>query len=62
MTTDEAIRVAAKLGIDADDLDRVRALLDLLDPKPRSASASSAIPKAKRSPASATPRAAKIFR
>jgi hypothetical protein len=31
MSPDEAIRVAAKLAIDAGDLTRARALLDLLD-------------------------------
>jgi hypothetical protein len=31
MSPDEAIRVAAKLAIDAGDLSRARALLDLLD-------------------------------
>jgi len=31
MSADEAIRVAAKLAIDAGDLTRARALLDLLD-------------------------------
>jgi hypothetical protein len=30
-SSDEAIRVAAKLAIDAGELDRARALLDLLD-------------------------------
>jgi hypothetical protein len=33
-TTDEALRVAAKVAIDAGDLDRARALLDLLGAKP----------------------------
>jgi len=32
---DEAIRTAAKLAIDAGDVDRARALLDLLDTNPR---------------------------
>ena len=36
--TDEAIRTAAKLAIDDGDLDRARALLDLLGVKARSAS------------------------
>jgi hypothetical protein len=31
MSADEAVRVAAKLAIDAGDLSRARALLDLLD-------------------------------
>ncbi|HMJ56328.1 MAG TPA: hypothetical protein VK540_29875 [Polyangiaceae bacterium] len=31
MSADEAVRVAAKLAIDAGDLTRARALLDLLD-------------------------------
>jgi len=31
MSADEAIRVAAKLAIDAGDLSRARSLLDLLD-------------------------------
>jgi hypothetical protein len=35
--TDEAIRVAVKLAIDAGDLTRARALLDLLDVEPRTA-------------------------
>lgn len=38
VSTDDAIRLAAKLAVDADDLDRARALLDLLELKPRSAS------------------------
>jgi hypothetical protein len=36
-STDEAVRLAAKLAIDAGDLGRARALLDLLEAKPRSA-------------------------
>jgi hypothetical protein len=35
--TDEAIRAAAKLAIDAGDTKRARALLDLLDAKPKAA-------------------------
>jgi hypothetical protein len=35
--TDDAIRTAAKLAIDAGDTKRARALLDLLDAKPMSA-------------------------
>jgi uncharacterized membrane-anchored protein len=35
--TDEAIRAAAKLAIDAGDTTRARSLLDLLDAKPRTA-------------------------
>lgn len=35
LDTDAAIRSATKLAIDADDVDRARALLDLLDAKPR---------------------------
>jgi hypothetical protein len=35
MSPDEAIRVAAKLAIDAVDLTRARALIELLDVKPR---------------------------
>ena len=35
--TDEAIRMAAKLAIDAEDLTRAHALLDLLDIEPRTA-------------------------
>jgi hypothetical protein len=34
---DEAIRTAAKLAIDAGDVQRARALLDLLDAKPKPA-------------------------
>ena len=37
MNADEAIRVAAKLAIDAGDLTRARALLDLLDVEQRAA-------------------------
>jgi hypothetical protein len=37
LDTDDAIRTAAKLAIDAGDLDRARALLDLLDAKPKTA-------------------------
>ncbi len=37
LDTDEAIRTAAKLAIDAGDLGRARALLDLLDAKPKPA-------------------------
>jgi hypothetical protein len=36
--TDEAIRAAAKLATDAGDPNRARALLDLLDAKPKQAS------------------------
>jgi hypothetical protein len=36
-STDEAIREAAKVAIDEGDLDRARALLDLLDVGPRPA-------------------------
>jgi hypothetical protein len=36
VTTDDAIRVATKAAIDAGDLTRARALLDLLDRKPYS--------------------------
>jgi hypothetical protein len=35
--TDQAIRTAAKLAIDAGDLARARVLLDLLDARPRAA-------------------------
>jgi hypothetical protein len=35
--TDEAIRAAAKRAIDAGDTARARALLDLLDAKPKQA-------------------------
>ena len=38
MTTDEAVRLAAKLAIDAADYDRARALLDILAERPRGAS------------------------
>jgi hypothetical protein len=34
-TADEAIRTAAKLAIDAGDMKRARALLDLLDARPK---------------------------
>jgi hypothetical protein len=37
MSADEAIRVAAKLAIDAGELTRARALLDLLDGERRTA-------------------------
>jgi hypothetical protein len=37
--TDEAIRIAAKLAIDAGDLTRARALLELLDAKPNAMTA-----------------------
>jgi hypothetical protein len=35
--TDEAIRAAAKLAVDAGDTKRARVLLDLLDAKPKAA-------------------------
>jgi hypothetical protein len=38
LDTDDAIATAAKLAIDAGDVDRARALLDLLAAKPRPAS------------------------
>jgi hypothetical protein len=47
MSLDEAVRIAAKLAIDAGDLTRVRALLDLLEAEPRKAPF--AIPKARKS-------------
>jgi hypothetical protein len=37
LDTDDAIRTAAKLAIDAGDVVRARALLDLLDAKPKTA-------------------------
>jgi hypothetical protein len=40
-TTDEAIRKAAKVAIDAYDYTRARALLDLRDAKPRKATVTS---------------------
>jgi hypothetical protein len=36
-SADEAIRIALKVAIDAEDLPRARALLDLLDQTPRCA-------------------------
>jgi hypothetical protein len=41
--TDAAIRTAAKLAIDEGDLQRARALLDLLDARPNTASIASLV-------------------
>jgi hypothetical protein len=49
LDTDDAIRVAAKLAIDAGDIGRARALLDALDAKPKPATVLSlAKPRARR--------------